>query len=376
MNQTLYKKSKSGKIQAWTIQVSDDSFRTMEGFLDGAITPTEWTKCTIKNEGKAHATTPKQQAEREALARVQKQRDKGWVDSPEAAEVSEVGISPMLAHNWNDHKDKIANDTILASQPKLDGVRCIANYKGLFTRNGKPIVSVPHIWEEVNRVFDLQNRKDFNIDGELYNHDLKSDFNKLISIAKKQKPDSADLEAAKQLQYHIYDIEIKQLRKFSFVENWAVISSYLGSKHYFDVKYLKQVSTTFLTISDTKLDHLYSEYLQQGYEGQMVRLANSTYENCRSKNLLKRKEFIDEEFLITGVEEGLGNRSGMMGRVNLVTAEGKKFDSSARGTMEYYKELLHNKEAYIGKKATVRYQNLTPDGIPRFPVIIQIDRID
>ena len=48
-----------------------------------------------------------------------------------------------------------------------------------------------------------------------------------------------------------------------------------------------------------------------------------------------------------------------------------------RERKEHYKkqlEMLKNKKKLIGKEATVKYFNLTPDGIPRFPYVINVDR--
>ena len=67
------------------------------------------------------------------------------------------------------------------SQPKLDGIRCIANQSGLWTRAGKEITSCPHIWESVKPFLDAN--PGVTLDGELYNHELKEDFNKISSSA-------------------------------------------------------------------------------------------------------------------------------------------------------------------------------------------------
>ena len=66
----------------------------------------------------------------------------------------------------------------------------------------------------------------------------------------------------------------------------------------------------------------------------------------------------------------------MFGYAKMRLDNGKTFDSNARGNEESYKKILRNKKQLIGKKATVRYQNLSPDGIPRFPVIVDFDRFD
>jgi DNA ligase-1 len=105
--------------------------------------------------------------------------------------------------------------------------------------------------------------------------------------------------------------------------------------------------------------------MEEGYEGQMIRI-NSKYENKRSKFLIKRKEFIDEEFEIIDILDGKGNREGLATKVIFKNKDGSTFDTGVIGNDEYTSSLLSNKLKYIGKKATVVYQNLTPDGAPRF----------
>ena len=365
---TLYKTAKNKKKQQWIIEVKDDMFRTSEGYIGGAITTTDWTKCEGKNIGRTNETTPHDQAILEAKAKIYKQFDKGWSENIDNEEV--LFIAPMLAHKYTDYKDYVKGSLIgVASQPKLDGLRCIGTNKGLFSRNGKPIVAAPHIFTEV---LDLLSHLPDNvmIDGELYNHELKADFNKIMSLVRKTKPTAEDLkESESLLQYHIYDM----ICEGNFIERSDVLSELLCFNTQPVYKYLHLVETYHAANNQETLDKLYQDYLADGYEGQMIRMPNSSYQNCRTKDLLKRKEFQDDEFEIIDIEEGLGNRSGMMGRVKFKMKDGKTFDANARGTHEYFKELLHNKQKYIGKFATVRYQNLTPgESVPRFPVMIDI----
>ncbi len=119
------------------------------------------------------------------------------------------------------------------------------------------------------------------------------------------------------------------------------------------------------------MDGYYENYLNDGYEGQMIRL-DEGYENKRSKRLLKRKEFIDEEYEILGVVEGEGNRAGTAGFMEFSSKGGKSFRSNIKGDFGYLGELLKKKKSLIGKKATIKYFNLTPDGIPRFPYVTAI----
>jgi len=119
------------------------------------------------------------------------------------------------------------------------------------------------------------------------------------------------------------------------------------------------------------LDELYGEYVEQGYEGQMIRL-DGPYENKRSPRLLKRKEFVDEEYTILGYEEGEGNRTGTLKHLKFKNKNGRDFKSNVKGSFEYLTKLFKTADTLIGKDATIKYFNLTPDGVPRFPYVIAI----
>ena len=120
------------------------------------------------------------------------------------------------------------------------------------------------------------------------------------------------------------------------------------------------------------LDELYQTWTSDGYEGQMVRIDNAKYENKRSKSLLKRKDFKDEEFEVFAIEEGVGNRSAMAGRIVYKLPDGRTFGSGIKGNMDYFRELLRDADLYVGGQGTVKYFEMTPDGIPRFPVTIAL----
>jgi ATP-dependent DNA ligase len=129
---------------------------------------------------------------------------------------------------------------------------------------------------------------------------------------------------------------------------------------------IKLVTTTWCDSQD-ELDTLYSEYTEQGYEGQMVR-NDTPYENKRSKNLLKRKEFVTEEFNVVKVLEGSGTWAGYAKHFELELGDGRTFGSGVRGQQAVLKALLEQevKPTWV----TVRYFEKTPDGVPRFPVVI------
>lgn len=247
------------------------------------------------------------------------------------------------------------------SQPKLDGIRCLISKHEMVSRNLKPIVACPHIRKSLDWFFERC--PDTILDGELYNHDLRDNFNKICSLVKKQKPSPQDLEESKVIKFYIYDIVNTE---YSTHKRMDIIDS-ANFKDY----HLVQLPTTFVK-NNHQLDKLFQEYLSDGYEGQMIRFGDSKYSSGRSSGLLKRKQFQDNEYQIVDILEGKGKRIGVAGSILLTTPEGKSFKSSIVGDMTYCKKLLEGKEDYIGKQGTVRFQNLTPEGVPRFPELVAI----
>jgi len=137
-------------------------------------------------------------------------------------------------------------------------------------------------------------------------------------------------------------------------------------------KHCVLVQTAICNDEDEVME-LYGEYVDKGFEGQMLR-TNGKYENKRSKFLMKHKSFIDEEYTILDIVEGEGNRTGTAGYMVFETENGDRFKSNVKGTWEETAEMLKNKKKLIGKEATIKYFNLTPAGIPRFPYVVNIDR--
>jgi len=357
--ETIYKKTKTGATQEWTIEVSDNKYRTHSGQVGGQITTNAWTVVYGKNTGKANGTTDIEQALKEAIAKRTKKLESGYFESIHNIDEQQY-FEPMLAAKWEDYKDKVTYP--IYSQPKLDGIRCIVTKDGMFSRNGKPILSAPHIFESLQPLFT--ENSDLILDGELYADKFANDFNKIVSLVKKTKPTDEDLaESKKNIDYHIYDLpSVDDI----FKVRYSTLCSLRLPKQCIVVK-------THIVKSEDILMERYGEYVEAGYEGQMLRL-DSKYENKRSKSLLKHKSFIDEEFTIKDICEGEGNRTGTAGYMVFETADGKPFKSNVKGTWDETAEMLKNKKELIGKQATIKYFNLTPDGIPRFPFVTNIDR--
>lgn len=359
----LYKRDSKGKIRVWEVEVgySNDDYagiRTVAGLEEGKKVTSEWNLSEAKNVGKSNSTTAYTQAQAEAKALWDKRIEKEYFVDIDMID-SYDKFDPMLAGDYTKVKVKPTNGY---SQPKLDGIRCIANSKGLWTRTGKPITSCPHIWEEVRDL--LESNPNVTLDGELYNHELKQDFNKIVSLVRKTKFTDDDLaESQRLVQYHVYDIHCSTNPDVTFSIRNVELEEYVTDS--FEM-YVHLVPTAFCYNQD-ELDELYSSYMTDGYEGQMIRL-DEKYENKRSKYLLKRKEFITEEFEVVSMEEGQGNWSGHTKRFILKLEDGREVGAGVRGNQEQLSKLWESQET--PDWATLRYFDLTPDGIPRFPVVI------
>lgn len=361
---TLFKKTTNGKVQQWSIELDQDRYRTIEGLKDGKMTTSKWKYAEPTNMGKKNERNRRQQAVFEYEAKIKYMLDRGYVENLKDVNKAADLFKPMLAEKYSDKKKLVTFP--LHVQPKLDGMRCIIKSDGMFSREGKPIVSSPHIFNRLVEVGLFESFPNLILDGELYNHAYKADFNKIISLTRKTKPTEADLKESEQIiEFHCFDCFNKDFDEDPFSMRIELARNILLHMDMF-------VAVETLKVPNQKvLDKIYDRYLRQGYEGQMIRLNDSEYQQKRTNNLLKRKEFIDQEYLIVDIEEGVGNRSNMMGRFVLKLGA-HTFGASARGNIELFKEYWNNKQSYIGKMATVRYQNLTPDGIPRFPVVVAI----
>lgn len=351
---TLYSRSVNGKVNTFIIEVEANKYRTITGFEDGKKTTSEWTIC----EAKTYCTA-EEQAVKEATAIHRKKMEVGSFENISDIDV-ETYFEPMLAHDWHKQKDKVKFP--IYSQPKLDGIRCIVKKDGMYSRNGKRIISAPHIFEELKSLFDTNPSLIF--DGELYADKFANDFNAICSLVKKTKPTINDLkESAEKIEYHIYDLPNVS----------GIFSSRIKFLNLLCLPKCCKTVTTHLVEKSEDVDLMFEKYVEEGYEGQMLRL-DKTYENKRSKALLKHKSFVDEEYIILGVEEGMGNKRGMVGSFIFESKSGKRFNSSPKFNWIECHKMWDERQSLIGKSATVKYFNLTPDGIPRFPYVTKIDR--
>ena len=269
-------------------------------------------------------------------------------------------IKPMLAYKVD--KKPVNWSEKVFIQPKLDGVRCIFTKDGAYSRTGKEFKNLAHVKYDLTDFF----RKHPNVilDGELYNHALKDDFEKIISLVRKQKPTDQDARDAENLvQYHVYDATHDMLHKAVYEDRFNWLTRYLP------------IAATMTLIKNTVVESqdeakmLHNVHLAQGYEGSMLRL-NKKYEQKRSYNLQKFKDFSDTEATIVGYEAGKGKFTGLIGKFFMQDDDGNEFGCPIGKGYNFAdrKAILDNVHDYIGQRATFTYFQRTQAGSYRHPL--------
>ena len=274
----------------------------------------------------------------------------------------------MLAYPVSDKPIDYNQDVFM--QPKLDGVRCLIQYektgpnfmdKGkvvAYSRTGKEWKNIDHILEELHTFFCYN--PTVILDGELYNHDFKDNFEEIISMVRKTKPtDEARLESAENVQFHCYDF-VNRKMKFSTRDKW--ITDHLPTSYC-----VKHVATW--QVDESQAHFVHKANLNNGYEGSIVRL-DTPYQCKRSHSLRKFKDFSDAEANIVGYEEGKGKRTGTLGKFIMQDDDGNQFGCPP-GKGHNYKDLarmLENIHEYMGQRATFTFFERTKAGSYRHPL--------
>lgn len=369
---TLYKRDKNNKLRFWKLQAVkiDDKFwiDINYGQDGGKIVENKKEIKEGKNKGKKNETSTEQQCilicDKTFKDKIEKE---GYIDRKEDNIKKDIKFSPMLADTWNP-QSKINKKIDIVfpcyCQPKLDGIRCLTYIKNEKTVNQsrqlKYFKNLDHINNELIEIF-----KDFPnlvLDGELYNHDIS--FNQIAGIVKKEHLKDVDRKNLLNIQYHVYDCFFIS-EEHTFSERLKFLLSLKK------LKYINIVRTYVCESKEELINNHHRSFIECNYEGTILRNQNSKYEFNRSKNLQKYKSFIDNEFEIVGYKEGSGHDAETV-IWKCKTNDDKFFDVRPKGTVQERKELLKNAELCIGKMLTIRYQELSEFGIPRFPVGIII----
>lgn len=353
---SLYSLNAHGNIVKWTVSIYEKDgigYVKREWGVEGGKFQEVLTEIKSgKNIGKKNETTILQQAEIKARSFYNKRIDEG--NTPDKTNVNKLVVLPMLAHGW-ENNDARAPQTVMV-QPKLDGVRAIVSSDGsVFSRLGKPIRSMPHVGEAVKA---LNLPKSTYLDGELYSGDVK--FEEISGMCRKHNA----VPGSTKISFHVFDCFNTDILDTDFKTRYSTLKS-LGLSDA-----LRLVETK--TIKKSKVDGCLDDYISKGYEGVMIRDPSSPYTlNERSRYLLKYKRFFDKEYKIVGANEATGRDKGTVVWL-CETSDGKEFSCRPQGSLQYRRKMWETHHEHIGKLLTVRFQEMTRDGVPRFPVGIDV----
>lgn len=388
----LFKISKGGKVLSFLIEVYEacnkglPCLRTEKGFTDGIKQTDEKVFQEGKNLGRANQTSPLEQALSEAKSIKNKLLDKGykeWTGGPigtysqselinflrnkgEGTDAS-GNLKPMLAQK--DPKKVVFPCYI---QKKYDGIRCFTFIQGgkitKRSRNGKLFEHLDHLDADIAR-FNQVYPGDWILDGELYSSQLT--FQNIVSSVKRAQASN------KLIGYRVYDVipfhdmGRLQSQRMTFIKNVR------ASDFYEELDHIEFAPTWTVNCWD-EVKEKFAKFIDQGFEGAMLRHPKYKYEfGHRSYGLIKYKEYHEDEFEVIDIEEATGRDAGTAVFVlrreevdhDLGTYREIEFRARPMGSRELREDYLINKDKYIGQMATVKYQELTDDGVPRFPVM-------
>ena len=325
-----------------------------EGYIE---MPLDSNSKELIEEGLEEEKEENKNIEKENINTRQK-RERGKEKKQTTKNINNKTYYPMLAHQFNQKKKEIKYPCFV--QPKLDGVRCVAVGDELYSRNGIVFPTLEHIKNELKL-----NTENLVLDGELYTDDIN--FEKIVGLVRKTKKTKEEEQNSLKIYLNVFDYIDSDL---PYEKRLINLNKFFEKNK--DLKYIRQVKTEECKDENNVMEYL-DKYIKEGYEGVIIRNKKGKYaENARSNNLQKLKKFIDEEFeIIDYTTPTTGKEIGCVVWI-CKTKEGKKFNVRPSGNYDERKKQYKDGKKYIGKMLTVKYQELTNDHVPRFPVGLAI----
>ena len=366
--QKLYKLKANNKYYSWTIKIIEKNnkhfIQTSHGQVDGK---------QVIHEREVKAKSNRSIIEQCNLEASKKWNDKknkeGYTESIEEENQNTITlIRPMLAQPFDiskykgNRKCKKINFPCYG-QPKYDGIRCLISFDidsiKMESRKGTEFLNFETLREEFREKFI--DYTDYVFDGELYSYDYP--FEKINGLVRLKKPSENQINEINQLKFVIYDVIHKNNLNMTFQERNDLLNN-ISKQDFINIEFCNTVNVNSLE----EIDEIHDQFVQDGFEGLILRNINGTYEiNKRSYDLQKYKKTMDEEFTIIDYFEGKGVEKGLI-LFKCITENDLEFNVRPRGSHDYRRELFQNGDSLIGQKLTVIFQEYSADGIPRFPV--------
>ena len=369
----IYKKNATGTLQQWQVLLLPQEsggylLTTASGKVGGKITQ---GRGKLIKEGKVNRTAL-EQAELQADSKFKKKKDEGYFATKEEAHQNLV-LLPMKALDFRKRSHDITYPAV--AQRKFDGVRCLAIPQAdgsvkLMSRTGKTWTHLHHLQSQIEA---LNLDSNMVLDGEVYSDTLT--FEDATGLVRRQTLKPGDEEKMKQIDYRLYDAILLDKPKATFLDRYAKLAALFPPASSSDGRRMGHLVLTenFPLRNREDLLALHRQFTtDEDFEGVMVRNLHGTYDiNKRSKHLQKFKEFQDAEYKIVGYNEASGDWQGTPIWI-CEMADGRQFNVTPTGDRPSRIEMFNNIEDYMGKLLTVKFFELTADGVPRHGVGLAI----
>jgi DNA ligase-1 len=276
----------------------------------------------------------------------------------------------MLAYPFEESRLKKWNTSTVLIQPKLDGERCRAIYVGngnvvLLSSEQHVITSLPHINAElIDWLTPLYGSSRVELDGELYIHGAS--FESIHSRVSRKVNIHPQME---EVHYYLFDIVSAEKQIDRLVRLAVNYKEYAGD-------YIHRVDTVMAIDTDMIVKKM-EEYINEGYEGVIVRHPYAPYLRRRSTGIMKFKPRKEDMYKIVGYTEEVsihGDPKGRLGAFICVGNDGTKFNVGTGFTELERVALWQIKDQIVKDQAwcMVKYQAMTSRKVPRFPVYSKV----
>ena len=244
----------------------------------------------------------------------------------------------------SEYKDQNLSNWVMSE--KYDGVRGYWDGKKMLSKNGNQI-NAPKWF--------LDALPPFAIDGELWSG--RGKFEKTVSIT----ADSNPSDEWRDIKFMIFDVPNASGDLF---QRLGVLERFLAKN---PNKFINIIEQIYIKSNSHAFDFL-DTITANGGEGIVVRDPKAAYSHTRSTKILKIKKFKDSECEITALREGKGRLKGLLGSVSCKDLRSGEIFKIGSG----FSDEMRKNGLKIGQIITYKYQNLTPNKKPRFPVFLRV----
>jgi DNA ligase 1 len=230
---------------------------------------------------------------------------------------------------------------------KLDGVRALWDGAVLRFRSGRTIAAPAWFTSKLPAT---------PLDGELWL--ARGQFDALSGTVRKVQPVDAEWQ---QVKYMVFELPAGT---GSFAQRTTQLVSIVNTVAWSALQAVEQ----YAVASPAALQAQLKSVTSAGGEGLMLHLASAPVTTGRSDVLLKLKTVQDAEATVVGHVAGKGKYAGMLGALQVKTADGQRFKLGTG-----LSDAARQNPPAVGSVVTYTYRDTTPSGKPRFASFLRLN---